>query len=217
LRNAIKKLGFWYVYLRILGMYSILPAWRHTFSTNPYLFRYQLYLTNQETNSGQYDLDTMCKVAFAYIFEPGYILRASKSRARVKHELQQIGFVPNYSNDLEDVNMENFDNLGLQVGEYFSLLIFLETVAKTPAGLHHNVTSNKVSETVMHSDHPMYADMKALGLEPQYHVPCDSLDRFSLVELTLPYDHFYHLVCCVKVRTRGATKRPSESHRGFPA
>ena len=180
-------------------MYSILPAWRNTFSTNPYLFRYNLYLTNQDTKSIYFDLDTMCKVAFAYIFEPGYILRASKNTSKAKQELQHIGFIPNYSNDLEDMSRAEYDNLGIQVANYFTLLIFLETVAKTPGGLYQDVMADRRIGTVMHADHPIYADMKALGLEPEVHVPFDSFDRFGMVELTLPYDHPYHLVCCIKV------------------
>ena len=199
LRNAIKKEGFWYIYIRVLGMYSILPAWRHTFCTNPYLFRYQLYLTNQDTNSESFNLDVMCKVAFAYMFEPSYILGASRSKSEARTKLKQIGFVPNYADDLEEMGKAQYDDLGLQVADYYSLLIFLDTLAKTPSQLCQSIAENKSIGTVMHADAPIYSDMRASAIEPQIHVPYNNFERFGLAELTLPYDHYYHIVCCIKV------------------
>jgi hypothetical protein len=200
IRNAIKKEGFWYIFFRVMGMYTILPAWRHAFSTNPYLFRYQLYLTNQDTKSVPFDLTTMCKVGFAYLFEPSYIVRASRTHDEVQETLQNVGFVPNYANDVEDLSKVEFDNIGVQVVSMFTMLIFLETIAKTSDQLYQNVIDNKRSDTVMHASNPIYDRMKTAGLAPQIHIPCDELDRFAEVELTLPYDHYYHVVCCIKVK-----------------
>jgi hypothetical protein len=182
-------------------MYSILPAWRHAFSTNPYLFRYQLYLTNQDTRSVPFKLDTMCKVGFAYLFEPTYIVQASRNRDEAQEALQNIGFVPNYSNDIDDLSKVEFDNIGVQVVSMFTTLIFLETIAKTADQLYQNVIDNKKAESIMHASNPIYNKMNSVGLAPQINTPCDALDRYAIVELTLPYDHYYHIICCIKVRT----------------
>ena len=206
IRNAIKKEGFWYIFFRVIGMYSILPAWRHAFSTNPYLFRYQLYLTNQDTKSAPFKLTLMCEVGFAYLFEPTYIIQASRNHDEARESMQNIGFVPNYSNDVDDLSKVEFDNIGVQVVSMFTTLIFLETIAKTPNQLYQNAINNKKAETIMHASNPIYDKMKSVGLAPQINIPCDELDRFAMVELTLPYDHYYHAVCCIRVQLHPLAK-----------
>jgi len=48
-RNAIEKEGFGEVAIKMISMFSILPTYRHAFLNNPFLFEYQMYLTNQES------------------------------------------------------------------------------------------------------------------------------------------------------------------------
>ena len=56
-------------------MYVLLPTYRHSFVTNPFLFKYELLLTNQESifeGKGK-DIEILVNATFAYIFNPAYI------------------------------------------------------------------------------------------------------------------------------------------------
>lgn len=132
IRNAVKKSGFCYVYTELLNMYCLLPAWRSTFVVNPFLFKYSLHLTNQQSKGQQFDMLTTIRTAFGYMFDPAYIIKHNESRAEVRREMGEIDFIPNYQNNVDDHVFGDFDRLGIQLLSLFSTYIFLDTRYKTP-------------------------------------------------------------------------------------
>jgi len=199
IRNGIKKQGFWYVAFRVILMYVILPPWRKAYGTNPFLFKFRMYLTNQDTAWAPFDLETMCKVGFAYIFNPSYILNASKNIEKTQERLQDLGFVPNYANDRNDRKFDDFNNVGLQVASLFSMIIFLESITKTADELYKNAVEEKTGRTIMHDSHPLYEELKRADIELEINTPHDNYNRYPELKLVLPYDHNYHALCAVRV------------------
>jgi hypothetical protein len=116
--------------------------------------------------------------------------------------LQDVGFVPNYSNDTTDTNFKDFNNLGLQVVSMFTMLILLESLKKNAEDLYNSTINNQRTDTIMHETNPIYAEIKKAGIDLHLQVPRDDSPRFSELPLILPYDNFYHVICCIKVQLK---------------
>ena len=82
------------------------------------------------------------------------------------------------------------------------MLIFLETLIKSAKVLYSQVSAGggqNVDASVMQENHVMYEKMRAANLTLRHGVQFNNNHRFGGLSLVLPYDHFYHIVCCVRV------------------
>ena len=190
LRNAVMKEGWWEVSWKLIAMFSILPTFRHSFWNNPFLYSYRLYLTDQSTARFN-DSDVMCRVFYAYINDPSFILRQDRDKPL---RIDDIGFTPNYSNDVTD-NKLDYDNYGLQVGGKTTTLLSLETLYKSPEQLLEALKRESYSsQSIMYSTHPVYTEIKEADIGIDKMVEFDTARRHVVLDLVVPYDDYYHLV-----------------------
>ena len=189
-RNAIKKEGFWEVTIKMLSMFSILPTYRHAFLNNPFLFEYEMYLTNQQSKPFK-DIDKMTKIIYSYLTDPTYILLEESKKNSKDISVDDIGFTPNYYNNTNDMNL-NYSNVGMQVAGKYTTLIYLETINKSPTELYNAIVTGKMNNTFMHANNPIYETFKDINIV--YNVKPDEKDRYKFLDLVVPYDCMYHVV-----------------------
>lgn len=187
IRFAIQKEGSWEVYYQMLMMFSLLPTIRHVLINNPFLFEYQMYLTNQ-TSAPFTDQQKMCQILFSYINDPAFIFQYDCCR-----QVDEVQFSPNYHNDLTD-HVIDHNQIGFQISTYFSTLIYLDTVRKSGEALYQDLSDKKCDPCLMHQDHPIYQQLEQTDLKMWNRIGFDPDDRVKLLDLIVPYDHHYHLV-----------------------
>lgn len=187
IRYAIQKEGGWEVWFQMLVMFSILPTIKHTFMNNPFLFDYQLYLTNQSSEEFT-NQEKMCHLLFSYINDPAFIFKFDPDK-----KIDQISFTPNYYNDPTDNIVDN-NQIGLQISTYFSTLIYLDTLNKNGASLYQDIIDRNYDQTIMHQTHPIYQEIESSEIQLFNNVGFDSEQRVKLLDLILPYDHHYHII-----------------------
>ncbi len=188
-RDAIEKEGFGEIVAKMIAMFSFLPTYRHAFLNNPFLFEYEMYLTNQESEKFSNE-EKMCKLAYSYITDPCYIIKEEKTKGE---DVDSIGFTPNYYNDPYD-KIINYNNIGMQVAGYYTTFIYLDTINKTPEELYNSIKDKKINETIMSEEHPIYQKIKDLDISLVHNVPFNSKDRFKFLDLVVAYDSLYHVV-----------------------
>lgn len=173
IRNAVRKEGLFEVFAKMVVMFSVLPAYKAAFLNNPYLFKYEIYLTNQETkpfsDTDNDEVQNMCDCVFSFIGDPTYILSQNKN----KSDIDAIGFTPNYFNNVDDLNFEDHNNIGLQVGTKYTTNLYLESIHKSPEELKKCVLETTSSgankrckhqpnfSSVMTRKNPFYLDVVA--------------------------------------------------------
>jgi hypothetical protein len=187
LRFAIQKEGAWEVYLQMLSMFSVLPTIRHVFINNPFLFEYQMHLTNQ-TSPEFADQEKMCQILFSYVNDPAFIFQYDPCR-----KVDQVQFSPNYHNDPTDYVVDH-NQIGLQISTYFSTLVYLDTLNKSGTGLHQDLINHDNDPCLMHREHPIYSQLEQSDLTMWNRIDFDPDPRVKLLEVMIPYDHHYHLV-----------------------
>jgi hypothetical protein len=186
IKYATQKEGSNEVFIKLLLMFSILPTCRHSMLNNPYLFKYQLYLTNQESCEFN-DIKKMCKCTFGYVNNPDFILSIDK-----KKYIDDIGFTPNYP-IMEKDNIINHNNVGLQVAGKYTTMLNLDYIHKNYEQLYDSILNKKYNDSFMHSSHPIYNQInKNIGLIKN--VNNDELPRNSILNLSVKYDDMYHVV-----------------------
>ena len=85
------------------------------------------------------------------------------------------------------------------------MLIFLETIYKSAKEFFElikqleNDENTPLVSTIMHADNPIYSKIEKEKIKMTYVVPTDNFDHISLIQLRIPYDHYYYVVCCIKV------------------
>ena len=137
------------------------------------------------------DVDVMCRIFYAYINDPCFILQCDRDR-----HIDDIGFTPNYSNDTNDSTLD-YDNFGLQVGSKTTTLISLETIYKSAECLIDEIKTKTSSGTsIMCSSHPIYKVIEEdeNRIEIEHIVEFDNERRHCVLDLVVPYDSYYHLV-----------------------
>ncbi len=203
---AIQKEGLFEVCWKMIFMFSILPTFRHAFLNNPFLYRYKLYLTNQSTEEFKpNDIENMCRLVFSYINDPSAI---KINDHKLDIQLDDIGFTPNYSNDLDDIVVD-YDNYGIQVGGKITTLIRLETLEKTSHELYQTIQDQDQDQTIQDQDqmssnivsimsktNPIYKQIKDNynDIEIHHNVEFDTQSRVGILDLIVTYDDYYHLV-----------------------
>ena len=118
-RNAIAKNGFFSVWLRIVIMFSVLPAIRYILSYNPFLFQYTVIFTNQKTadippeerTDGNFQMLDM-------------IFHTYAGRVKETKRLDAVQFNPNYTETTTDDG--KFNDIGLQYMYFFTSYIQME-------------------------------------------------------------------------------------------
>jgi hypothetical protein len=190
-RNAIEKEGFVEVVIKMLAMFSFLPTYRHAFLNNPFLFEYELYLTNQESPEFK-NIEKMSKIIYSYITNPCYILEIERNNDDIIN-IDDVGFTPNYFNDPHD-NIINYDNAGLQVAKYYTTFIYLETINKSPEELLKSIQNDNCNLSIMNKNHDIYQNIKNVDIKINHHVNFCDKKRYQILDLIVPYDSLYHVV-----------------------
>lgn len=193
IKYAIAKEGMFETYWKMIVMFSGLPSFRHSFLNNPFLFEYNLYLTNQTTQPFN-NTEKMTNLIYAYITDINNI--DVDLVYNQQQSIGDIGFTPNYYNDPND-NIRNYDNYGLQIGGNTSTLIYLETINKTPQQLLTAIENQmNISNSIIYKDHPIYQEIvdNNYQLIKRESVDFDTKKRFGILDLVVEYDDYYHLI-----------------------
>jgi len=198
-RCAVGKEGFWYVYVRLLVMYSFLPAWRHAFSTNPVLFRYRLHLTNQSSQTKLEKPEYMVDFLWDYILD-------LKGWKYDKEEVKNVRFVPSYFDNDVDHDFTDHNNVGIQLTRRSAFLVQVETLVKTRVELLKKINSGDYTVSIMQDRHPLRKTLPGIPRTVQNTAKHMGLltvnntdNRVGLLTVALPYNHFYHPLCCLLV------------------
>jgi hypothetical protein len=189
-RNAIAKEGFCEIFLKMISMFTILPTYKHAFLNNPFLFEYEMYLTNQETKPFN-NKEKMSKILFSYITDPEYVQLEEKKDGAVEIQIDDIQFTPNYFNNSKD-NTIDYNNIGMQVANKYTTFIYLETIKKDHKELYEAITNKKTDKTFMNPDHEVYNTLKDGDINIVYNVPNDNEERYKFLDLVVEYDDMYH-------------------------
>ena len=118
-RNAIMKNGSFSVWLRVVVMFSVLPAIRYILSYNPFLFQLSLVFTNQKTADIPDEERTEANFQMLEM-----IFHTYAKRVRENKRLDAVNFNPNYTETNTDDG--KFNDIGLQYMYYFTSYIQME-------------------------------------------------------------------------------------------
>ena len=197
---SIGKEGFWYVYVRLMVMYSFLPAWRHAFCTNPVLFKYRFHLTNRSTHFAKPARVAGGERMVRFLWE--YILDLTGWKYDKQMLCKTVRFAPSYFNNKSDFDLTDYNNVGIQLTRWCAFLVRLETLVKTRADLMKNIENKHYTLSIMQDSHPLRLSCK-LGVMEQAGgsggVQAGGGERVGILTVILPYDHIYHPLCCFMV------------------
>jgi len=203
--DSFVRNGRYYLPVRIAAMLSFQPYIKALLSDNPVLFEYKMHITNQFTDSlSKFDTDIIAKTFFSFMLDPEYC-------SNVKN-MYNINFTPNYYNDENDKNYSDYNNVGMQVTRFFTNIIFLETLYKSPDDFAKGIRDEVIHISLMNKENPIYENIRDNNLK----FSSDSMDldndlRCCLVTLRLPYTHLNHIVSCISVEaTYNLTKQRYE-------
>ena len=194
IRTSIPKEGVFEIYYKILLLFSCVPIVRHIFITNPYLFRYKFYLTNQVTLPFE-NAQQMCNSIFEFTNTGKKFLENEKNNIM---SMDNINFTANYYNNKND-RIDDKNNLGLQITKRTALFLHLETCYKSGQEMFDNFNKgNHVGiNTVMHPNHPWKEKIRNITTEKLIinpDTPESTIPRYKAIDLIVPYNSYYHFI-----------------------